>query len=55
MERRFAAAAVLCGPEYHPIPKSSTRSSGVPQARQMTARQSPQTNGSATGFSQVGQ
>jgi hypothetical protein len=39
----------------YPIPKSSTRSSGVPQARQITALQSPQTSGSGTGFSQVGQ
>ena len=31
------------------------RSSGVPQVRQMTARQSPHTNGSGTGLAQVEQ
>jgi len=39
----------------HPIPRSSTRSRGVPQTRQMTAVQSPQTSGSDTGFSHFGQ
>ena len=39
----------------HPIPKSSTRSSGVPHTRQITALQSPHTSGSETGFWQVGQ
>jgi ferredoxin--NADP+ reductase len=39
----------------HPIPKSSIRSSGVPQVRQITAWQSPHTNGSATGLAQFGQ
>ena len=39
----------------YPIPISSTRSSGVPQIRQMTARQSPQTSGSNTGLRQLGQ
>ncbi|HUB77557.1 MAG TPA: hypothetical protein VMB03_02115 [Bryobacteraceae bacterium] len=39
----------------YPIPRSSARSSGVPQMRQMTALQSPQTSGSETAFRQVGQ
>jgi hypothetical protein len=39
----------------HPIPNSSTRSSGVPQRLQMIAEQSPQTNGSATAIWQRGQ
>lgn len=38
-----------------PTPNSSTRSSGVPQRRQISAEQSPQTNGSATGSLQTGQ
>src|ERR1039458_3694916 len=39
----------------YPIPRSSMRSSGVPQVRQMTAWQSPQTKGSGTRLAQVGQ
>ncbi|HEY2013357.1 MAG TPA: hypothetical protein VGH38_07635 [Bryobacteraceae bacterium] len=38
-----------------PIPKSSMRSSGVPQTRQISAWQSPHINGSETGRVQVGQ
>jgi len=39
----------------YPIASSSADSSGVPQARQMTAEQSPQTSGSSTLRAQVGQ
>ncbi len=39
----------------YPMPNSSIRSSGVPQTRQMSAWQSPQTSGSATGRPQAGQ
>src|SRR5580698_10104092 len=42
-------------PVLQPIPKSSTRSSGVPQRRQMTEVQSPHTSGSGTGSAQRGQ
>jgi hypothetical protein len=39
----------------HPIPKSSMRSNGVPQTRQIRAWQSPQRSGSGTGLAQAGQ
>lgn len=42
-------------PPRHPIPSSSTFSSGVPHLRQITAPQSPQTRGSVTSIWQLGQ
>jgi hypothetical protein len=39
----------------YPIPRSEEDSSGVPQTRQITAEQSPQVSGSATGRAQLGQ
>ncbi|MGA7885818.1 MAG: hypothetical protein WCA44_08755 [Acidobacteriaceae bacterium] len=38
----------------YPKASSSGDSSGVPQTRQMTAEQSPQTSGSVTGRAQTG-
>ena len=37
------------------MPRSSGISSGVPQTRQMTAKQSPQVSGSSTSRAHVGQ
>jgi hypothetical protein len=39
----------------YPIPRSAGDSSGVPQTRQITAEQSPQTSGSVTSRAQLGQ
>jgi hypothetical protein len=39
----------------HPMPRSSIRSSGAPQVRQMREWQSPQSSGSGTGLAQAGQ
>jgi hypothetical protein len=40
---------------FYPIASSSADSRGVPQARQITAEQSPQTSGSSTLRAQLGQ
>ena len=51
----FGARLRISGAWYdQPNASSSGLSSGVPQTRQMTAEQSPQTSGSLTGRAQVG-
>jgi signal transduction histidine kinase len=51
----LAAAGRRGGAVSYPIPRSSIRSRGVPQSRQITAWQSPQTSGFATARAQEGQ
>src|SRR6478752_6553996 len=50
--RRIVSIEIICP---YPIPRSAEDSSGVPQARQITAEQSPHVNGSVTSRAQLGQ
>src|SRR5277367_708762 len=51
IEKAFRMTA---GKNNYPKASSSADSSGVPQTRQMTAEQSPQTRGSSTSLAQLG-
>jgi arylsulfatase A len=51
----FSSRKAAAAPPRHPMPSSSTRSSGVPHTRQITDEQSPHTSGSPTGRLHFGQ
>jgi lysophospholipase L1-like esterase len=53
--RRTFAKSGTPGADGYPMPSSSMRSSGVPQLRQMSDPQSPQSSGSALGAAQRAQ
>jgi hypothetical protein len=51
---RRTGCSAGCGSGHQPKDSSSGDSRGVPQTRQMTAEQSPQTRGSSTERAQMG-